>query len=98
MVASLSLLAIASPVQSHKKGGQFLDWVKTEVASKGSRTRQLQQRGRLIDRESQTELTEEVKGLLQDEILTLLREDRDTERIFEFQNDACECLTVRSCT
>lgn len=105
MLASLSFLATTDLGHSQLQGGpgQLNDWATTTVQTqfggevkelaafeKLMKTRKLQQRDRQVDEFVTTQLTEDIKGRLTDEILTRLSEDRDPESIFEFENDACE--------
>ena len=100
MLGSLSFLGIVDFARSQSLAERQLadDWVKTTVqTSFGGEAKELAafrklQSSRAVqnDERAPTELEEEVKALLTEEILTRLREDRDPETIFEFENDACE--------
>lgn len=75
------------------------DWLKTTVQSSfGGEAKQLgayrklqSSRAEQADERAPTPLVEKFKDRLTDAMLTRLREDRDPETIFEFENDACRC-------
>ena len=100
MLGSLSFLGMIDPARSQSLAEHppANDWVKKTVeTSFGGEARQLAAYRRLqssredqADERAPTPLEEEFKARLTEEMLTRLREDRDPESIFEFENDACE--------
>ena len=102
MLGSLSFLGmIVDFARSQSLAERQLadDWVKTTLqTSFGGEAKELAafrklQSSRAVqnDERAPTELEEEFKARLTEEMLTRLREDRDPETIFEFESDACEC-------
>lgn len=100
MLGSLSFLGMIHFARSQSLAERQLadDWVKSTVqASFGGEAKQLaayrklqSERAVKTDERAPTPLEEEFKGRLTEGMLTRLREDRDPESIFEFENDACK--------
>lgn len=107
MLASLSFIGMVDfarsqslvDVDAHLAANE---WVKNTVENSfGGEAKELVAYRKLqstrevkTDERAPTPLEEEFKGRLTEEMLTRLRDDRDPESIFEFENDACECTVV----
>jgi len=99
MLGSLSFLGRldSGRAQSLAEHPLANDWAKKTVeTSFGGEARQLAAYRRLqskravqADERAPTPLEEEFKSRLTEGMLTRLRDDRDPESIFEFENDAC---------
>lgn len=105
MLGSMSLLGMIECARSQSLVDHQLahDWVKNTVqTSFGGEAKQLAAYRRLqnsddpADERAPTPLEEEFKSKLTEGMLTRLREDRDPESIFEFENDACGWNSVQS--
>ena len=85
---------LSQSLVEHQQGDE---WVRNTIIETSFRSevtqlaayRKLQNRRDEVDERAPTTLEEDFVNLLTEEIQTLLREDRDPENIFEFENDAC---------
>ena len=91
MLGSLSFVGMIDIAWS--QSNQLRKTVKTSFGGEAKQLaayRQLQNRQSQVDERAPTTLEEDFVDLLTEELQTLLREGRDPEAIFEFENDACE--------